>query len=387
MPNVHDTLLGLIGTLYAAPGGTSGWMAFLQELKQATDGAAAHFIAVTTDPGADPRGNISITTVDSHEALADYQTHWGQFDPWGQCTRLHEAPAQTVVLGDEVVPHAAFTRTPFYDGFASRYDFCRVAFGIVERHRHGVSVVSLNRSERQSSFDRHAGRLLQALMPHVRRGLQLHSRLLAADALATDLSGLIAATPDAVVLVTAHGRVTMMNDAARRLVTSRDGMGIDDGELRASAREAQPALRAAIADAARTTSGDGFGSGGAVLLRRRSGRRPLMAVVSPTSRPTLRDGLPDAREASAMVVIRDPESTPMLSDDVMHALYRLTPAEARLVRLLVRGVSLRAAARQFDVSLETVRTRLKRVFQKTATSGQSELVAVVLKIAGQQLSR
>ena len=82
-----------------------------------------------------------------------------------------------------------------------------------------------------------------------------------------------------------------------------------------------------------------------------------------------------------MIVVTDPESTPALSDEVLQVTFHLTRAEARLAQLLVRGVSMRDAAVQLGLSVETVRTRLKTVFGKTATTRQAELVALLVRTA------
>ena len=67
-----------------------------------------------------------------------------------------------------------------------------------------------------------------------------------------------------------------------------------------------------------------------------------------------------------------------IQDDVLRALYSLSPAESELVQLLSTGHSLDEAARLRDVTINTVRTQLKRVFAKTQTSGQADLVQMVL---------
>ena len=62
--------------------------------------------------------------------------------------------------------------------------------------------------------------------------------------------------------------------------------------------------------------------------------------------------------------------------------YGLTPSESRLALRLATGESLRVAAAALDISYETARTTLKRVFEKTGTHRQTELVIVILSAAG-----
>ncbi|MDB5524861.1 MAG: DNA-binding protein with domain [Rhizobium sp.] len=62
---------------------------------------------------------------------------------------------------------------------------------------------------------------------------------------------------------------------------------------------------------------------------------------------------------------------------VLCGLFDLTPAEARLAREVATGVSMEAAAVNLGLSLETVRTYMKRVMAKTGTRRQAELAVLL----------
>ena len=57
---------------------------------------------------------------------------------------------------------------------------------------------------------------------------------------------------------------------------------------------------------------------------------------------------------------------------------RLTPAETRLARCLASGATLRNAAEQLGVSINTVRSQLRQIFAKTGTSRQAALMRLLL---------
>lgn len=65
------------------------------------------------------------------------------------------------------------------------------------------------------------------------------------------------------------------------------------------------------------------------------------------------------------------------SDALIMALFDLTPAEARLAKCLAAGVSLAAAARNCGISTASARTYLSRIFSKTGTHRQHQLVALI----------
>ena len=66
------------------------------------------------------------------------------------------------------------------------------------------------------------------------------------------------------------------------------------------------------------------------------------------------------------------------SIDLLQYHFSLTPAEARLALHLVGGETLRSAAVKLSISYETARTCLKKIFNKTGTCRQAELVIIIL---------
>jgi DNA-binding CsgD family transcriptional regulator len=65
------------------------------------------------------------------------------------------------------------------------------------------------------------------------------------------------------------------------------------------------------------------------------------------------------------------------SPTILTGLFDLTPAEARLAIALASGRSVKAAAMEGRVTLKTGRTYLERIFRKTGTSHQGQLVALL----------
>ncbi|WP_254023235.1 helix-turn-helix transcriptional regulator [Mesorhizobium ventifaucium] len=65
------------------------------------------------------------------------------------------------------------------------------------------------------------------------------------------------------------------------------------------------------------------------------------------------------------------------SPNVLSGLFDLTPAEARLAVELASGHSVQEAAMEIGIAVKSARTYLERIFRKTETSRQSELVALL----------
>jgi DNA-binding CsgD family transcriptional regulator len=86
-----------------------------------------------------------------------------------------------------------------------------------------------------------------------------------------------------------------------------------------------------------------------------------------------------SRRPAAIVFVTDPERGPAGVEDILRRLYALTPSEARVIERLLRGRSLDEIGAELGTSVHTTRTHLKRVFAKTGTGSQSELMRVILR--------
>ncbi len=65
------------------------------------------------------------------------------------------------------------------------------------------------------------------------------------------------------------------------------------------------------------------------------------------------------------------------SASLLHALFDLTPTEARLATDLASGLTLAESAARHGVTVKSARTYLERIFRKTGTRQQSQLVAML----------
>ena len=114
----------------------------------------------------------------------------------------------------------------------------------------------------------------------------------------------------------------------------------------------------------------------------RLSERELTCLITPPVEPALTLAHAEtnvrvlARELFRSAETQPPRSTP--SSQTLQGRFGLTRAEARVVRRLAEGESMKHIALALEVSLETARTHAKRAMQKTDTHRQAELVSLVL---------
>jgi DNA-binding CsgD family transcriptional regulator len=121
---------------------------------------------------------------------------------------------------------------------------------------------------------------------------------------------------------------------------------------------------------------------------RASGEEPVLRSIPVhmrTGPPLVVHILPLKRDAhdlfsgGDLLVVVTPISASALvpSPTILTGLFDLTPAEVRLATALAKGLSLKAAAAEAGLQFSTVRTYLNRIFRKTGTHQQSQLVALL----------
>jgi DNA-binding CsgD family transcriptional regulator len=105
----------------------------------------------------------------------------------------------------------------------------------------------------------------------------------------------------------------------------------------------------------------------------RERQRPLLVYLLKLPSLTANSGA----ECRAIAVLIDPDKRSVPTDATLRALFKLTPAEARLAGKVSCGAALDEAAASLGISKETSKSRLKNIFAKAGVHRQAELVALV----------
>ncbi len=166
-----------------------------------------------------------------------------------------------------------------------------------------------------------------------------------------------------IIVVAADHTVLTANNYARDLLRARDGLQLTRHGLAALTADDTRRLRAILATGTTATA--------IAHLSRRAGKRPLSLLACPAA------STPRAPASAVIVFVSDPDHAWSVDASRVAQLHGLTPAEARLAAHLVQGATLVEAARRMGVALTTVRTHLKRTFEKTGTRRQAELVKLL----------
>jgi len=349
--------LDLVPRVYEAAARPEAWDPFLEDLARRMRGAVPVLFLIEPETGASLLERAPSLDPGWQRA---YEDHYHRVDL--RRRELNRRPEGTVSAGHALVPDDVLERSEFYNDFLRPQGFFHIALALPIRSRERVAAIRVIRSLGEEPFSDEDLAPLRTLVPHLRSALHLHCELLGARRLSAGLSGALASLGVGAILLDAGGRVAFANAEAERLLAAGDGLLVQRGRLHLEAPDEDAALHRLAASAC---------GGGALAISRPSGRSPLEARVIPLPAAAGELGAPGG---AALVFVREPERACSLDPDALRGLYGFTPGELRVAVLFAEGRSAPSIARELGVSVETVRTHQKRLYEKTGAHGRAQLV-------------
>lgn len=356
----------LIGNIYDAVTGADGFQQFVARLAAAFDLKAAMLFTHNVLNG-EAKGMWEYGMARSW--MESYAIDYGREDQLAR--HLSSAPIATFYASNVHLPADEYTGSRFYREWVLPQGVQCAAGAVILREGVWATQVVLQRSPSQPPFAQEELQLLDRLVPHLQRAVQMRQRFLELQI----GQNLLTAGLDALVMpslmVDEWGRMVYANQAATRLMEERDGIWIEDRYLCTSRLALTKQVNVEILVALGASRGSGSAVPGVVFVPRQR-RAPLTLMIVPMQA----SGGPLKR--AALLFLYDPAGTPSAPPELIARLFSLTCAEAELVVALCGGNTLEQAAQARQTSIHTARTQLKSIFDKTGTRRQADLVALVL---------
>jgi len=218
-------------------------------------------------------------------------------------------------------------------------------------------------------------RRLAVILPHIRRALQIGEDIARSRAETAALADTLDGLGAGMFIVDGTTRIVHTNAAARRLLAAEDVLCSRGGRLVACDPQANRSLRLALA-----------GSDGPMDVM--PGPLPLIASDGTCRIGHVRPLKPAARsygngphEALAAVMVYKAGMEYPRPPDIIARFYNLTPTELRILLAIVEIGGAPEVAAKLGIAPSTVRTHVGRLFEKTGTKRQAELVRLVAGFA------
>ena len=219
---------------------------------------------------------------------------------------------------------------------------------------------------------------IRRLLPHIRQYMRVRQALGSAGALGASLTQMLDTTGAGIIQLDRHGRIVEMNDLARDLLRTGDGLFDARGFLFARAPQDNAKLQGVLNRALPPFRTQGVG--GSTVVRRASAL-PLAVHVNPVDRQETDYG---AWPVAALMLVVDPASRHRIDPAMAGAVLGLTKMESQVAVMLAEGRSVAQIAAAFGRKESTIRWHVKQMSSKLGLSRQVDLVRLVLSLPGAQ---
>ncbi|MET0371393.1 MAG: hypothetical protein ABW039_08465 [Sphingobium sp.] len=356
-------LSDLILKVHQGPFEPQPWLGLLAALRRAVDARYANILF--RRPG--PIGGM----VKFVDADGDLETVGRLYDAFGQKGdplsyyamepgRWYDAPA---LLG-----MAEVDRHPFYRQFLQPAGMEWIRCLHITAPGGYDAWVTISQRAAAGDFTPEHDRLFDALAPHLALSLRSFAAIEKAQIGDEVAARITAALGFGCVLLDGEARIVSIDARAQAIVAAIGGTAMGAGDR---VRLQSPRLEAALRDAVATIVA-GSGQGDPIV----SSDGPIDALLVPL-RTTL---VPRAATPVAALYLAG-RSTKDVTEErarALQELFGLTKREADLAALLVSGASLAGAAQQMQITEQTARFYSKKIYSKTSTLGQGDLIRAVL---------
>lgn len=163
----EEDVLHVVDLAYAAAEEPAGWNSFLLQVASLVRGTVTGL--VFENVGA--RAASVNAFVNGDPALKErLEQSYAPLNPWVATG----PPKADVVTGEMMLPDSEFVRTEYYNDFLRKMDTHYLLAAIPILEGSSFTHLSVLRPSRMGPYDQESVRLLQAVVPHLRRALRIH---------------------------------------------------------------------------------------------------------------------------------------------------------------------------------------------------------------------
>jgi len=365
MADADPTIGELLHLAHHAAGDPSLWD---EVLKRLCANLKASRIALIDHNFITHQGEISHSAAIDERFRTLYRVRFSGKNVWLNAER-RLLPGD-VFTGAELVPNWELVRTEFYRDWLRPLRAFHCLIGVTFGCAEEVSTLVALRPLDELAFNAQDKRELGSLLLQLRCACELGTDFMATRRKVEILSDIMQTLSEAILVVDGECHPVFLNRAAERLLAEHDHLVLAHGMLAAASGQETGKLRQLVAAAAGTAGGGSAKPNSEIAITCPSGVPHLLLRIKSIPHSAIDEG---GRHRQVVAVFAVTTETAQTAQQ-LHESYHLTPAEARLATLIVRGYTLHAAACSLHISNNTARTHMKRIYGKTDTHRQADLI-------------
>ncbi len=305
------------------------------------------------------------------QMLSDYAVH-GHNDPGFLI--MQDQPVGVAINMHGPTQHPPET-PEYFRVMRQKYDLGYVCGANVLINEEQHVGLGLHRSFSAVAYEDETLQLLSELIPHLQRALRIHREFIRLRIEKTALTAGFDNLMIGLVLFDHLGSPVYVNPVAESIFAEHPAIQKQGHSIVPTDNSDAVQLRRLILSC--LESAQDSERGGVMGLHHPDKRHPLAVMVKPVAASELANVI-DGEPVYAAMYLSDPERPLPIAADTLRTLYDLTPTEARIAVSLTNGLGVEEIATTHQRSVNTVRSHLRSLFEKTRTANQADLVRLLL---------
>jgi DNA-binding CsgD family transcriptional regulator len=373
MNQESEVLSDLIGTIYDTTLDRMLWPEVLRRSAAFVGGSAAAIFAKS--PTA-LNGNVYYDWgVDPYYRQL-YFDKYIKLDP--ASSGHYFAEVEQPIATADLMPYDEFLETRFYKEWVQPQGLVDFVSALLDKSATTAALFGVFRRERDGIVDDETRRRMRLIIPHIRRAVLIGNVLDLTTTRKTTFADTLSGLAAAVFLVDQNARIVFANRSGEIMLDEGSILLRKDSVL----TTVDPRITTALPDViASARDGDAAIGVNGIAVPLCSPPEPWLAHILPlTSGARQHAGM--EYSAVAAVFVHQASLEAPSSMQTMSKIYRLTPSELRVLAAVSEVGSISAVAEIIGIGEATVKTHLQRLFAKTGTNRQTELIKLVATHAG-----
>lgn len=369
----EEELSSLIGCIYDAAIEPASWPHLLEQLSLFVGGCAA---TIYSKDATRRTIDIAFDYGVERRFRENYISDFVKIDPTTIGSFYFDVGE--VVSVTDILPYGEFSETRFFKEWVQPQNFSDAALSILDKSVTSYAAFSVFQHQKIGQVDGEMRRRMNLVVPHIRRAvligriINLHKN--EATAFADTLDTLVAA----LFLLDARGHVVQANASGRSLIAEASVLRASGGRLVINDASADTLLREALI--ATQGGDDNLGTRGISLPIPGPDSNHYVAHVLPLTAGARRKAGAGYAATAAVFMHKTDIELPS-APEAIAKLYKLTPSELRVLLKIFEIGGVPDVAVALGISEATAKTHLRRLFEKTGTSRQADLVKLVAGFA------
>lgn len=360
----------LIAEIYDTALDRNLWPSALQRICEYVDGRTSGLMSHDIHQ---QNANFYYTWNDNPEFTKLYAEKYARLNPAVVPSMLQTQVGEVSAILD-FVPIDEFRASQIYREFSAPQGYLDSVQAVLEKSATSYAAATVILGEEHGPASEATRRRMELLAPHFLRAVQIGKVIdlkeVKASALADALDGIAAA----MFLLDGAGNIVHANVAAHNMMAAKAVLHTIGSRLVLFEPKTDRALHDMLAGLG---AGDiAIGGGGtSISLSGRDGERYVAQILPLTAGARRAAGI--AYAAVAALFVRKATLNLPHPIEAIANLYKLTPAEMRVLMMIIEVGGIPKVAPVLGVSEKTVKTHLAHVFAKTGTQRQVDLVKLV----------